>query len=77
MKVEKIFNMTEKEYENPELFDERVAKYLVKKYGCKHEDAIYSISNAVKFDWAICPREGKNGVGIQSSYDRTKLYVGI
>lgn len=75
MQVQKVFNMTEAEFKNPELFRNRIADFMEVTYGCLHDNATEAVKNALSFDYAVC--EGKGvAVGVQCNLYRTTVYVG-
>ena len=58
-----------------EKFYNRVAKFMSDTYGCKKEEAVQSVQNALSFDYAVCV--GKKGsVLVQTNVYRNTVYVG-
>ena len=76
MKYDRKFNIRKKtEWNDVEKFYNRVAKFMSDTYGCKKEEAVQSVQNALSFDYAVCV--GKKGsVLVQTNVYRNTVYVG-
>lgn len=76
VKYDRKFNIRKKtEWNDIEKFYNRVAKFMSDTYGCKKEEAVQSVQNALSFDYAVCV--GKKGsVLVQTNVYRNTVYVG-
>lgn len=75
MTVEKEFTIRKKEFANPEIFADRIIKYMVNKYQCKRDAAEIAINVALSYGWHVCSSP-IGCIGVQTNYDRSKIYVG-
>ena len=76
MKYDRKFSIRRNsEWDNIEKFYERVAKFMTTQYGCKKDDAILSVQNALRHNYAVCTGK-KNNVLVESSLHRDTIYVG-
>lgn len=76
MKYDRKFSIRRNsEWDNIEKFYERVAKFMTSEYGCKKEDAVLSVKDALRFNHAVCTGK-KNNVLVESSLYHDTVYVG-